>query len=93
MDPPARSGVALTNGSDAVTEASTAELLVWLRGYRVPEARVAEVERLDQDLRGFQRLVLRYGLVKALIDKGYDVPRDAAAWDAFDHAMRGRLAP
>jgi hypothetical protein len=88
---PARSGVALDNGADAVTEASTAELLAWLRARRVPEGSLREVEAMDHVLRGFQQAVLRYGLVKALIEKGYDVPYDAALWHAYDAAMRARV--
>jgi hypothetical protein len=87
---PERCGVALPSGADA-RGAPTAELVAWLRGHGVPEARLREVQELDASLRGFQRDVLRYGLVKALIDKGYDVPRDAAAWAAFDAAMRQAL--
>lgn len=88
---PRHSGVACGNGADAVLEASTVELLAWLQAKHLPEPRLREVERLDTGLRGFRRTVLRYGLVKALIDKGHDVPRDAAAWAVFDAAMRARL--
>ena len=88
---PARSGVALSNGADAITEASTAELLAWLRSKGLSDKRLAEVEGLDNGLRGFRRLVLRYGLVKALLDKGHDVPRDATVWAVFDAALKARL--
>lgn len=91
MDLPARSGVSLSNGADAVTEASTAELLQWLRSKGVPERKLAEAEQLDHALKGFRRTVLRYGLVKALIDKGHDVPRDAALWAVYDAAMQRAL--
>ena len=88
---PKRSGVALDNGADAVTEASTAELLEWLRAKGVPPASLREVEAMEHGLSGFQQAVLRYGVVKALIEKGYDVPHDAALWSAYDAAMRARL--
>ena len=91
MDLPPRSGVPLDNGADAVTEASTAELLAWLTAKGVPEPRLREVGQMDRTLRGFQRAVLRYGLVKALIEKGHHVPRDDLAWASFDAAMQQRL--
>lgn len=91
MEFPDRSGVALAGGADAITEATTPELLAWLRTQRVPEARLREVEQLDRGLTGFRQAVLRYGLVKALLGKGYDVPHDAAAWAAFEAAMQEKL--
>jgi hypothetical protein len=83
-------GIAL-EGRDAVRDASTEQWLEWLRAQKIGELQVREVEHLDQGLRGFQRDVLRYGLLKALIEKGYDVPLDAGLWEAFDAAMRARL--
>jgi hypothetical protein len=88
---PRTSGVRLDNGADAVTEASTAELLHWLRRFGVSDARLKEVEQLDRALSGFRRAVLRYGLVKAQIEKGHSLPIESAHWRAFEAAMRERL--
>ncbi|HEV8358887.1 MAG TPA: hypothetical protein VGR28_00375 [Candidatus Thermoplasmatota archaeon] len=92
MDEPALPdcGVAL-DGRDAVRDASTEQWLAWLRALKIGERELREVEQLDRGLRDVQLVVLRYGLLKALIEKGYDVPRDAAQWQAFDAAMRARL--
>jgi hypothetical protein len=92
MELPARSGVALASGEDAVTEATTAQLVAWLQAQGLPAERLREAERLDQGLRGFRRTLLRYGLVKALLDKGYEVAKDAQAWEAFDAAVQRALA-
>ena len=94
MDAPAlpeRCGVALPSGADA-RAAGTEELVAWLRDQGVPGPQLGEVQELDGTLRGFQREVLRYGLLKALIDKGYDVPRDEAAWAAYAAAMQAALS-
>ncbi|MCA1813345.1 MAG: hypothetical protein LC624_05265 [Halobacteriales archaeon] len=87
---PERSGVALPDGADA-RGAGTEQLVAWLRVHGVPEAQLREVEEMDRAFRGFQREVLRYGLLKALIAKGYDVPHDATAWKAYDAAMQEAL--
>lgn len=78
-------------GKDAVLEADTAEFLAWLRARGLPEQGQLDVAQMDRRLQGFQRTVLRYGVVKALLEKGYPVPRDAALWAVFDAAMRLRL--
>jgi hypothetical protein len=89
MAPP-RSGILLPDGLDAMV-APTPLFLDWLRARGVPAERVRDVEGLDRGLRGEQRDVLRYGLLKALVDKGYDVPRDEAAWQALCAAMEAAL--
>lgn len=92
MDLPQRSGVPLPGGAD-VLDAPTADLLAWLRTKGVAEPRLRDAEQLDKTLQGFRRTVLRYGLVRAAIEKGHEVPRDAEAWAAFDAAMRAHLEP
>lgn len=90
---PDRSGIASADGADAILHATTPTFVAWLRQHGLPDGRLREAEQLDQRLRDFQRTVLRYGLAKALIEKGYPVARDAAAWAVFDAAMQRRLQP